>query len=136
MNTEELLLFIFHSLYALQPAKLNCYQFCLIHGGINMQGQVRDSRGRLPLSLPRGLLHLLPSTTDRWWLPYNHTLPIRPKQFVVNQYFHEALCKQHSCASFGYPCEVAKATRTVVLVVVKCEEPHGRTELAQPNWFR
>lgn len=40
-----------------------------------------------PVSGGGRLLHLLPSTTDRWQLPYNHSLPIRFKQFVVNQYF-------------------------------------------------
>lgn len=99
-----------------------------IQCGVSVQGQVRDSRGRLPPSQLLGACSTsLPSTTDRWWLPYNHTLPIRLKQFVVNRYFHKALCKQHSCASLEYPWEVARVTRTEGSSVVKSEEPHGKT---------
>lgn len=87
------------------------------------------------LQAPEGLLHLLPSTTDRWWLPYNHTLPIRLKLFVVNLYFHKTLCKQHSFASFGQPRGVAKVTHTDESGVVKCEEPHEGTGLALLNSF-
>lgn len=110
-------LFLIHyMLNSTYSSKRACYQVLLGSKWFNVESACRVKCGTAggvnPLSAPRGLLHLLPSSTDRWWLPYNHTLPILLRLFVVNRYFHEALCKQHSCASFGYPWEVARVTHT------------------------